>query len=706
MKTIKMRMTLLIGILLVLLCVGLAAVSFGTAEVSLISKTETSMQELAVQAGQAVDAELSNYLNTLDALSYNEVFHHTGNQEAGEENILKALKTEAARGGYVHMAYVDQAGKALYEDGSYADVKDASYYQKAIQGEKVVTEPMLLGDSSIAMVYAVPVKEGDKADGVILGIRDGFELGKLAGASASGISGTAFIVNQSGNTIAHSNQEIMNHVLDSFTISAGAVEGKEADGVSSATDAVSSATQTVEAEDGAAPDSKKDGQNLLGYSNFDKIQRSMLEGKPGYGEYEFEGVRKIMGYAPVTSCGWSIGLEINRSEALASINELMFNFIVIAILFCLAGLAIVYVAVKKIAKPIEYLTELCHKISTGDFTIEPEEKYRKRRDEIGRLAAAFHSITSMVKLLLRENKEVSRKIANSSMEMDRMLQKLSTTMKEVSIAVEQIAAGNMEQAEHTQFGTRQIGDVEELIEQEGQNMQGLQKSSDKVEQLKEEGFASLKDLVAKTKATSELSREISQVFQETNESAGKIESISRSIGGITQQTKLLALNASIEAARAGESGKGFSVVAKEVEALAEEADKLSKEIAALVLELGEKTLSSVDKVDMISVTVTQQAQSVELTQSKFIGIADAIKETRENIDTLNHSINEMAEKKDKVVKVMMDLSAASEENASGTEEVSQSVQEQTEYLGRIAGHSRLLAEMAAEMDESAGRFIF
>ncbi len=705
MKTIKKRMTLLIGILLVLLCVGLAAVSFGTAEISLISKTETSMMELAVQAGQAVDAQLSNYLNTLDALSYSEVFHTQG-REAGDRNILEALKAEAARGEYVHMAYVDQNGTALYEDGNYGDVKDASYYQKAIQGEKVVTEPMLLSDRSIVMVYAVPVMEADKAAGVILGIRDGFELGELAGASASGISGTAFIVNQSGNTIAHSNQEIMNNVLDSFTIDTGSTENKEADAVSSATDAVSSATQVVEEDAGAAPDSKKDGQNLVGYSNFDKIQRSMLEGKPGYGEYEFEGVRKIMGYAPITNCGWSIGLEINRSEALASINELMFNFILIAVLFCLAGLVVVYVAVKKIAGPIEYLTELCHKISTGDFTIEPEEKYRKRRDEIGRLAAAFHSITSMVKLLLQENKEVSRKIANSSMEMDGMLQKLSTTMKEVSTAVEQIAAGNMEQAEHTQYGTRQISDVEALIGQEGRNMQGLQQSSDKVEQLKEEGFSSLKDLVEKTKASSELSQEIGQVFRETNESAGKIESISRSIGSITQQTKLLALNASIEAARAGESGKGFSVVAKEVEVLAEEADKLSKEIAALVLELGEKTLSSVDKIDMISATVIQQTQSVELTQSKFIGIADAIKETRENINTLNLSINEMAEKKNKVVRVMMDLSAASEENAAGTEEVSQSVQEQTDYLGRIAGHSKLLAEMAIDMDKSADRFTF
>ena len=727
MRTIKTRMTLLFGILLVLLCAGLAAVSFGTAESSLISKTETSMKLLAIQAGKAVDAKLSNYLNTLEVLSYNEVFYNNKEAVDRDQNIQEVLKKEADRGGYLHMAYVDQAGTSLYEDGSFGDVKNTSYYQNALQGDRIVTQPMMLSDHSIVMVYSVPVQEEGNVIGVLIGIRDGFELGSLAGESASGATGTAFIVNRSGNTIAHSEEEIMNHVLDSLTVSTDSTASSAADAVSSATqagvDAVSSATQAgvdaetsdtqagaeEEAAAGTADESSKTskgGQNLLGYSNFDEIQKDMLEGKTGYGEYEYEGIRKIIGYAPIENADWSIGLEINRTEALSGINQLMFNFILIAAIFFLVGLAVVYIEVRQMSKPIEYLTKICYEMSKGDFSIEPEEKYRKRKDEMGRLAVAFHTITNTIKLLLQENQNISKQMANSSIEMDEMLHRLSTTMKEVSSAVEQIAAGNMEQAEHTQYGAQQISDVEELIEQESQNMLGLHHSSDKVEQLKEEGFDSLRDLVVKTKASSQLSQEISQIFQETNESAGKIKSISNSIGGISQQTKLLALNASIEAARAGESGKGFTVVAKEVEKLAEEADKLSQEIAGLVLELGEKTLSSLNKIDTISTTMEQQTQSVELTQSKFIGIADALKETRDNMDTLIVSINEMVEKKDKVVRVMTDLSATSEENASGTEEVSQSVQEQTDYLEQIAMQSKLLSEIAAEMDKSTNKFTF
>lgn len=697
MKTIKTRMTLLIGILLVVLCAGLAAVSFGTAESALISKTENSMKLLAVQAGKAVDAKLSSYLNTLEVLSYNAVFNNTGTIDNKKNTLLEVLQKEAKRGGYLHIAYADQTGVAFYEDGSQSNVKDTSYYKSAIQGQRMVTEPMLLSDHSIVMIYAVPVQEENKPVGVIIGIRDGFELGVLAGESASGNTGTAFIINRSGNTIAHSNQDIMNNVLAALPISSG---GTSVEGA----DIVSSATQSVKEGETTAPEEKLEGQNLLGYSNFSEIQKNMLEGKIGYGEYEYEGLRKIIGYAPIENADWSIGLEINRKEALSGIDQLMINFILIAALFSLAGLIVVYLEVKQVSKPIEYLTDLCYEMSKGDFSVEPEEKYRKRKDEMGKLALAFHTITNMIKILLQENQDISKKMANASVEMDEMLHRLSTTMKEVSTAVEQIAAGNMEQAEHTQYGAQQISDVEELIEQESQNMMGLHHSSDKVERLKEEGFASLKDLVEKSKATSELSQEISQVFQETHESTDKIKSISNSIGGITQQTKLLALNASIEAARAGESGKGFSVVAVEVEKLAEEADALSKEIAGLVFELGDKTLSSLDKIETITATVDQQAKSVEVTQSKFIGIADALKETRDNMNTLTVSMNEMAEKKDKVVRVMMDLSATSEENASGTEEVSQSVQEQTAYLEQIAIQSKLLSEMAAEMDKSTNKF--
>lgn len=699
MKTIKMKMTLLFGILMAVVCVGLAVSSFAAAQNALVAKSENSMKQLAHEAAKAIDARLSGYLNVLEILSDNEAFHEGGISGEKQQDIIERLQKEVSRGGYLHMAFVQEDGSALYEDGSHAAFQE-DCIQQSLLGKMAVTEPMLV-NNELVMMYSVPVKYNGQIIGVLVGIREGYELGNMAEETSNGDTGSAFVINNKGYTIAHSEKEMMQNLLESLKVSMEVPSSGEPDSVSSATQDTNSTND--------ASDEKKSGESensLPEYSNFMKLQQAMANGEEGYGEYVYEGTSKIMGYAPIADRGWSIGLEISRKEALTGINILIISMIVIGGIFVLFSLVIVYFTARRMSRPIEYLTDICCQMSSGDFTAEPEEKYIKRSDEMGKLAVACHSITDSTKALLKENMDISGRIADTSQQLDYMIQAFTKMMKEIFTAIDQITEGNQEQAESTQLGVKQMKEMEELMEQEQLNMVGLHHSSGTVEELKEEGFALLKELVEKTEANGTLSKEIHQVFNETNQSAAKIFDISRMISDITKQTKLVALNAAIEAARAGVAGRGFSVVAGEVEMLAEGADKLSREINAVVEELRGKALSSIEKMDKIAATITSQSQSVEMTQTKFIGISDAVEVTRNNIETLNQSMKEMGRKKNEVVKVMMNLSSVSEENAAGTEEVSASVQGQSTYLERIADLSGLLSNMSVQLKEHAQKYKF
>lgn len=698
MKTIKIKMILLFGILIAVICIGLTVSSYAAAQKAFAEKSESSMKQLACQSAKFINARLSGYLNSLDVLSNNAVFRVDKAFGEKQQKITEILKEELIRGGYLHMAFVDGDGSAFYEDGSNKILQE-DYLQQSLSGEKVVTEPRVI-NNQLVMIYSVPIKNGEQVIGALVGVRDGYELGDLAGETANGDTGSAFIVNAQGNTIAYSEKERMKDLLDSLST------GSEASAVEEL-DLVSSATQEVSSEEGVPKTDKDEGLgNYLPGTNFDKLQQAMINGEEGYGEYKYKGTRKIMGYAPIEGRGWSIGLEINRKEALTGINLLIISMVIIGCIFILLALIVVYLTAGNMSQPIEYLTDICCRMSAGDYTIEPEEKYIRRRDEIGRLAVAFHSITDSTRVLLKENMDVSGQIADTSLTLDNMIQAFTKMMKEIFTAVDQIAAGSLEQAESTQFGVKQMNEMEQLMEQEQQNMLGLHNSSNRVEELKEEGFTLLGDLVEKTEANGALSKEINQVFNETNQSAVRIVDISRKISDITEQTKLLALNAAIEAARAGEAGRGFSVVAGEVKMLAEAAAKLSKEINAVVEEMRDKSLSSIDKLDKIAVTITQQSQSVEMTRDKFIGISDAVEVTRMNIETLNQSMKEMGVKKNEVAKVIMNLSSVSEENAAGTEEVFASVQEQSTYLEQIAGLCSVLSNMSGQLKEHAQKYSF
>lgn len=701
MKTVKSKMTFLFGILMTVICVGLAALSFDTSRRALMDKSKSFIEDLADQAAKSVDAKLSNYLNIMESLSFCEVFHGSKASKDYEKKISDILKKETTYGGYLHMAFANTEGEAIYEDGSNANLQAEEYFQKAIAGERVVTEPVLIGGKDLVMYYSVPVKEDNQVIGALIGIRDGYELGNLAGEAAHGKTGSAFILNSKGNTIAHSNKDLMLTIINSF--SASSVASKDGvDGVSSATESAPPAINT-----GAAKEEDVTlGHNLMGYSNFTNLQAEMAEGKAGYGEYEFDGTKKVLGYAPIDSMSWSIGLEINRDEALQGINVLMRNIFIISSVFIVVALVIVFIASGKLSGPMEHLTEICYQMSTGDYSVEPEVKYTKRKDELGKLAQAFCAITTATKELLHKNRDISMQIADNSQKLDHMIQQFNKMMREISIAVDQIAKVNSEQAENTQVGAQRMAEMESLIEQGQRNMLGLHDSSNQVEQLKEEGFVILTDLVKKTEASRLLTKEINYEINETNKSAAKISDISFKIGDITKQTKLLALNASIEAARAGEHGKGFAIVAKDVEVLTELTSKLSKEINGIVEELSERALASMTKMNEVEKTTAEQAKSVEMTQAKFIGIAQAIEDTRSHIDTLNVSIDKMSNEKNNVVTIISSLSASSEENASGTEEVSASVYEQANYLEQIAKMSTQLSQMSEELEKNIQKYKF
>ena len=129
-------------------------------------------------------------------------------------------------------------------------------------------------------------------------------------------------------------------------------------------------------------------------------------------------------------------------------------------------------------------------------------------------------------------------------------------------------------------------------------------------------------------------------MHDIHESSAKINDIIGVIDGIAFQTNILALNAAVEAARAGEAGRGFAVVASEVRSLAQRSAGAAREIKGLIT-------TSVEKVESGTKIVEQAGQ----TMAQVVG----------NAKQINQYLGEIA--------------TSSREQASGVEQVCQSIQE-------------------------------
>jgi methyl-accepting chemotaxis protein len=145
-----------------------------------------------------------------------------------------------------------------------------------------------------------------------------------------------------------------------------------------------------------------------------------------------------------------------------------------------------------------------------------------------------------------------------------------------------------------------------------------------------------------------------------NESSKKIVDIISVIDGIAFQTNILALNAAVEAARAGEQGRGFAVVASEVRNLAQRSASAAKEIKALITDSFEKVDSGSKLVAQAGSTMDEIVASVKRVTDIVAEISAASEDQIEGIEQINRSMMEIDETTKQNTEVVREATAAAE----------------------------------------------
>lgn len=322
-------------------------------------------------------------------------------------------------------------------------------------------------------------------------------------------------------------------------------------------------------------------------------------------------------------------------------------------------------------RALELLQEV-DPISRGDLTI----RAKVTPDEIGTIADSYNATVDNLRKILLQVREAANQVVLTTDENETSVRSLSTE--------------SLRQAEEVATALAQIRDMTDIVRAAVANAEAAEAAVKQAAQTVEEGDAAMNRTVAGIQAIQTTAEETSQKVRQLGEASQEISTVVGLISSFADQTNMLALNASIEASRAGRDGTGFAVIAKEVQALAQQSELATKEIRSLVAGIQ---------------TGTQEvATAMEIGAKQVVLGTQLVDETRHSLNKITAASEQISDLVKAIVQAAVMQSRAAEAVTETMQDVAAIANKTSDEANYVSSSFDQLRKVAQALQQSVGQF--
>lgn len=654
MKSLKSKLLLMVIPIFIVALSAIAYMNHLKAKEFLVANFENEANIRLNLIQSKVDDWIALHKNTLTMLAL------SGQIKSGDQVVqLPYFKEILEKYPEYEMIIIsnDMTGKKVFTSvGKITDISDRDYFKRSIQGEIVVSDPLISKVSGkMVVVVSVPIRQGSQVTGVLGATILVDKLIGVVNSEKLGETGYAYLFNKDGLILAHPNRE---NIL-------------------------------------------KLNMHSLNIPQLSESIEKSIQGQTGMIEYRFEGVDKYAFYKKSTQQNWGLTLTAPVAEATEQLSYLAKLSFVTAGIVLIFTILIIVVFSARFVRPIESLSQLTKQIASGDLT---SKSTIRSNDEIGQLSQHFNFMIENMQGLLLKIKEVSTHLKQSSTVLEHSSKETRDASEQVAVTISELANGTTDIAMSVQDISQEVTYTMETMRNVNELTNEMISTFVETQKVTQKGVDDAQIAVHKMNEIQMQSSENVTLMHDLGEKANEINKIVDLITNIASQTNLLALNAAIEAARAGEHGRGFSVVASEVRKLAEETGHATQQIQQIIIKTQEQAAKAIHSIEREQDNIDDGLNRVMIVRNSFDSINGMMEHVVHESHQLKNYLKQLEEKSELINAAIESISAVTEEASAGAEEVSAASQQQAASSNQILKDAESLNELALSLEDITKQF--
>ncbi|KGA99051.1 methyl-accepting chemotaxis protein [Alkalihalobacillus alcalophilus ATCC 27647 = CGMCC 1.3604] len=343
-----------------------------------------------------------------------------------------------------------------------------------------------------------------------------------------------------------------------------------------------------------------------------------------------------------------------------------FTFLVTVISIIIASIFI-YFFVRTIVNPLTTLRQTMKDAREG--RLYQLQSLNTSIPEINSLHKSYNEMISQMQQMIEELHGTTKELETSGVELKQSSSEALSSSQQLISAINLVQIGAEQTASSSTQNVQSFNQMKIKMDEISEWMENVTTSSEQMNHSAKTGENNIKELITFMNQFGEEFTTFSTIIKQVKENSLSITNLISLVTGITEQTKLLALNASIEAARAGAEGRGFAVVAKEIRKLAEQSTNATKEISFTIHNMEQISINAASEFEQLLAKIQANLVVVTNSKSSIDELMLGIQKVSEGLHIVQKELNDFEQILPQLEQEAENFSSVSQETLASTEEM-------------------------------------